>query len=370
MRVIDAPTDGTDCTQIILDQIAAAPDGSVIRFPSGRYRCDFPIRLEGRKNLIIEGPSPTDPAVFWTDLKVTKALHPQVFLGTNSQRQHWVLSNCQAMQLRNLRVEGANTFVDAYGYTKIQAPYEAEHAFFLPGSDGVLIEDCSAERPYGDGVFLGAGGTHASGPKNVTVRRFNVNLCGRTGVGMTRCSEVLLDGVTVAHTGTGGLSMEPNGPNEYAHHIEIRNCDISARLPMIPAQGWRHIDDVWIHHNTMRWSQQASSWPLIVCEPLETTAGERNDNWLIEDNTLLYYGTGGAFKFKEAVNITIRRNRLPSLGKFRAAVQLIDCAGVIDISDNDFGQCLSLYELVGSTPQPVHSGNVWASGTQTDVEGT
>lgn len=366
--VISAPTNGTDATQTIKNQIAAAPNGAVIRFPvgrsQGRYRCDFPIVVEGRRDLTIEGPSPSDPAVFWTDLKVTKAAHPQVFIGDSSQRQHWKISNCTGMVLRNLRVQGPNTYRDAAGYTKIQPPYEAEHAFFVPGCDGVLIEDCSADSVLGDGVFLGAGSTHA-GPKNITVRRFHVRSCGRTGIGLTRCSNILLDGVVTELTGTGAMSFEPNGPAEYVNGVEIRNCRMDSRQPLIPAHGVRPINDVWVHHNVFANSGNAKSWPIIVCEPLIADPAVRSKNWRVEDNRLEFAGTGGAFVFRETDNVVIRRNAMSKLGRFRAGVILERCGGTLTVTDNDFGACLSLQELSGS-PTPAHWGNVWASGTMND----
>lgn len=380
--VIDAPQDGTDATQIILDQIAAAPDGSTIHFPNGaRYRCDRTLYLEGRHDLTIEAPGPTAvdpdpaPAVFWTDLKVNSTDHPWAFVqnpavptsyGKNSQRQHWRLSNCTDMVLRNLRVEGPNTYRNAKGYTMIQAPWEAEHAFALPGSDGVLIEDCSADSPLGDGVFLGAGGTHASGPKNVIVRHFDVKSPGRTGVGITRCSEILLDDVTVSLTGTGALSMEPNGPKEYVHHVEVRNCHLDAWGPLIPARGIQPITDIWVHHNTFVSSGNAISWPIISCRPLSTDPAVRSHDWRVEDNVLLYAGTGGAFNFAETDNVTVSRNSMPLLGKFRAGVVLDNCLGINEIHDNNFGNCLGLYEATNGTSTPTHSGNVWAGGAQHD----
>ncbi len=375
--LIDAPTDGSDVTQIILDQIAAVPDGSTIHIEPGRYRCDRSLRLEGRHNLTIEGPADDaydtpEPAVFWTDLKVNRTDHPWAFVqnpavptsyGVNSQRQHVVLSNCTGITLRNLHVQGPNDYRNTKGYTRITPPYEAEHGFFLPGSDDILIEDCSTDSTYGDGLFLGAGATHTKGPSNVTARNLLVRSPGRTGVGMTRCDHILLDGVDVGLTGTGGLSFEPNGPLEYAHDVEIQNCRIDSWLPPIPCQGVRPVHDIWIHDNTFVSSGNASSWPLVRCAPLSTDPTLRSSGVTIERNHLDYYATGGAVNIEETDGVVIRDNTFGQLGKFRVGVIAKNCTGV-EIVGNDFGQCLGLMETV-ATPTPVHCGNRWASASTT-----
>lgn len=350
---IDAPTDGRDATDIIMRQIAAAPDGSVIRFPvgrsSGRYRVDGRLWIQERRGLTIVGPTSTDPATIWSD-RVGQEVGIVNHRGY-SARNHWSFRKCDNIRLQNLRVEGPNKIRDPQGYSKITTIYEGEHAFSFNMSSGCQLVDCSADSVYGDGCWLhGPAGFKTTA---VTIKRFTTTSNGRHGLGIFNVDGVLVDGLTVVKGGTVGVDMEPNGPGESTLNVELLNCRIDTRTVAFSAFGAREVSNVWLHDNSVTY---AKTWPVLGVKRRD---GGRSRNWLVENNVAEFESLAArGLNFVRVDDVTVRGNRigLASRGE-RVGVTLRDCLGRLEVIDNDFTGASAAFAPEGSTGEVVSTGN-------------
>lgn len=361
--VIDAPTDGQDATAIILQQIAAAPDGATIRFPigikEGRYRVDGRIYVEYRRGLTFTGPSRTNPATIWTD----KVGHDVGIVNDNkgtSIRRHWNFTRCSDITLRNLRVKGPNQVRDEEGYSRISPLYEAEHAFAFSECNGVLVEDCSAYSVYGDGCYLHGLGRDVK-TTNVTIRRVYTRSNGRHGVCMGNASNVLIDGLTVVKGGTCGVDQEPNGEHDSIFNVEIKNSKIDVRTVAFASNGAHEASNCWIHHNTVTHSR---TWPMVSVKRRD---GGRSRDWRVEDNRQTWPTSPvSGVSFVNIDNAEVRRNYIellplpnPETGVAPPiyGVRFTGCQGLLAVEDNNFTQASGAYIADSATGPVTSSGN-------------
>lgn len=353
--VIDAPIDGRDATDIIMNQIAAAPDGSVIRFPVGRsqgkYRVDGRLWIQERRNLTIVGPSAGDPATIWSD-KVGQDLGI-VNQNGYSKRNHWSFRKCSGMTIQNLRIEGPNRVRDAAGYSKLTTIYEGEHGFSFNMSSDCKLIDCSTDSVYGDGCWIHAPSGYKT--SNVAVERFTTTSNGRHGMGVFNVDGVVVDGLRVVKGGTCGVDMEPNGPGESTLNVEIRNSTIDTRTVAFAAMGAREVSNVWLHHNTVT---RAKTWPMLGVKRRD---GGRSRNWRVEDNRQLFkISPAQGFAFTRVDNAVVRRNHV-ELGARDTIVgtRFTECAGALEVTDNNFTGAGAAYAKDTLTGPVVSRGNLY-----------
>jgi hypothetical protein len=344
---ISAPVDSTDATQSILSQIAAAPDGSVIRFAPGRYRCEGSLLIEGRSNLTIAGP-----VTFYST--GPGPLDPRGM----SQRRHFWFKKCQNIVLSDLRFEGSNTTPDPdvpdkyQGYGGYYRSYEFEHAFAFYGCDGVTVKNCSADAIFGDGLYFGN-----TLNRRVLVSGFEVDRNGRQGVALTNVEDALVEKVRILHTRRAGFDLEPSTSTWRVRNVEIRDSFINGYHVAFAAHGNGDVSSVYIHDNQI----QGPGVPWVT---VRASDGTRRKGWRIENNHVLN-GLGSpapALRFDKVDDVAIVGNiSRVSAKQSRLAVSFTDCGGKLQVINNDFGSACDPYVTSGITAQVEAYGNLTAA---------
>lgn len=360
---INAPTDGSDATAIIQQQIDAAPNGATIIFPvgrdQGRYRVDRRIEVVARDGLTFSGPSPTNPAMFWTD----KVGHDVglVWVDGKSTRQTWRLKDSTNITLRNLHVLGPNNYRDERGYTSFTyngGIYEGEHGYSTWGGSNITIEDSISENVYGDG--FAAQNSNGNGPNGVTLRRFTTKFNGRHGFSTQNATNVLIDGLRVEKGGTVGVALEPNGIQETITNVEVKNSIIDTGVVAFANSGTRYSSDINIHDNTVIGANP--SWPLFF---VQRNDGGRRERMTFERNTSTFTSSAPMVVFHRVDNFTVRDNKATLGARVAQAVKLTAPGGTQVIRNNSFGSVLVLYTVDGiaHTPGVDACGNTTGDGS-------
>lgn len=358
--VIQAPTDGTDATGIIQAQVDSAPDGTpnsptIVKFPVGRsqgkYRVDGQIVAMARRHLVIEGPTPQDPALIWTDK--TGQDMGIVDRNGNSIRSHFKINAAVDITLRHLAVKGPNIGRDEEGDAQYVGGLVFEHGFSISGgSSDISVENCFAESVHGDGAYVGGGSS------NVRISSTQLAFCGRQGIAITNADGVLIDGCRLRGVRRSAVDLEANGADWTVRNVEIADCVIDTRLVAFAAAGANEVSDVWIHHNTIE--RSAGSWPMVV---VKRSDGGRCRNWRVEDNTRAY-PTNPFFmvSFARVDGVQVHRNvarAKATHAKAIAGVEIIECGGSIDISNNDFSWSPELLLIHEADTSVDHCENRW-----------
>ena len=111
-----------------------------------------------------------------------------------------------------------------------QPPYqhaEWRHVLSLRGCSDVLVEGLTLAESGGDGIYLGAG-RHGEPNRNIVIRNVVCLNNYRQGVSVITAENLLLENVVMRGTrGTppqAGIDFEPNGPKELLVNCTLRNC--------------------------------------------------------------------------------------------------------------------------------------------------
>lgn len=322
--IIDAQTDGTDVTDTILEQIAAAPDWATIKFPEGRYRCEGSLQIGERQGLAFEGP-----ATFYAT-----GPGPLDRWGM-SQRRHWWFKDCRDIVVRDLRVESINTEPDQReGFASYVREYEFEHGFAFHACRRVIVEDCSTYGTFGDGLYISN-----KGSRNIQVSRLLVENNGRQGVSVSRGNNVLLQGIRIANSRRAGFNLEPDISEARVRNVEIRDSFVNSLLIPFSAYGRGDVSNILIRRNRIRHS---GAWVFV-----EAADGTRRQAWRVRNNTVLnWIGTPrAALVFKKVDDIRILGNVSPiSPGQSGLAISFDNCKGRLVVKGNDFRKACKLYK--------------------------
>jgi len=111
-----------------------------------------------------------------------------------------------------------------------QPPYEKaewRHVLSLRGCSDVLVEGLTLAESGGDGVYLGAG-RRGEPNRNITIRNVVCLNNYRQGISVITAENLLLENVVMRGTrGTppaAGIDFEPNRPQELLTNCVLRNC--------------------------------------------------------------------------------------------------------------------------------------------------
>lgn len=342
---IDAPRDGRDVTKRILRQISRAPDGAIIQFRPGRYRCEGSLIIQGRRGLTFRGPA----TIYATSLG---PLDPRGM----SQRRHFWFIGCTDITVRNLKVRSTNVKPDQReGFGSYLAQYEFEHGFAFHECQGVMVVRCSTVGTWGDGLYIG----NQSPSRNVRVKDFSVSFNGRQGVALSNADDVVLDNVVISNTRRAGFDLEPSTSNWHVRNVEIKNSFVNGYHVAFAALGRGDVSNINIHHNSI----QGPGVPWVYVKASDLT---RRSNWRIADNIVLN-GLGSpvaALRFGYVENVSIERNVSPvSTAQSQQCASFTDCLGLLQMQDNDFrpGGCVVHQER--STPVVMSSNKYGQSCT-------
>lgn len=400
-----------DQTASIKAQIAAIPDGvpgapNIIRFPVGKSSGKYFVQgdlaanprgtgggvlLRNRKHLIIEGPSPTDPATFY-NVSPAVPYTAQIQQNQQSERRTIWLQGCIDVTVRNLRVEGSNytnSFSLANGTPAFwlggqdsggtwstrgyHAPWEAEHAFAFEGGADCRIVDCEAQDIWGDGLYLGQyfgkgvegfyGGSsvpdqgatfQGTTPGN---RLFFAGM-GRQGVALSYASDVVLDGMLIGQNPNGrtrraGIDLEPV-PGWVVERVEIKNFEIHmGNMVTIAALGSNRVDHINIHHGLIH----LGLGNRVMVGASDAT---RRTDWRIADIVwdTAFGSPAAGMSFVRVDGVLVERVECPIINtQSRRAVSFGSCGGSLVLKDSKWGDALwvdylnsPIPDLVNNTP--------------------
>lgn len=205
--------------------IDGAPDGTpgnptVITLPPGRYQTDQGLRIVDRSWLTIRAAG----CETWTDRSSED-------LGLAS-RPHIDIVRSTGITLTGIHVEGPNRYRDAKfpDFAAYRERTESDHAYAVrSGSTDILLEDCTFQDVWGDGVYVGFQNDGVANER-VTVRRVSGVRCGRQGVALTHAVDTLLEDVEIDYGARSGLDIEPNHQNDKVWNVVLRRCRFGSKF--------------------------------------------------------------------------------------------------------------------------------------------
>jgi hypothetical protein len=381
---VDAATDGSDVTTSMQAQIDAAPDGAglaptIINIPAGRYHTEGDlannargangiIRLDGRSNLVIQGPSPENPAVLYTEAPAVP-YDTSVGGGTFSLRRHVYVTNCENITFRNIRIEGSNytegpdlapgtpSFWEGpydngsrAGFPGYRASWELEHAFAFHECRGILVEDFSIDSVWGDGVYVG----NDSGCNDVTIRRGVVRFPGRQGIAVACGGNINLHEIEIIKGRRSSLDLEPHLGHLVIDGVDVRNFVCEQIGTGIACLGTGDVSNVTVHDMTI------TGGGTIVCRDSYGIARRRN--WTIRrlERVDPFGSPEAGMQFGKVDNILLDdcTHRVWTT-QSRRIVRFNDCQG-IEIRNCDFSPGGCYIQVLDGSSEPVLSNNIFA----------
>lgn len=323
----------TDVTSDLAAWIASVPDDAVLSLPEGAcYRIDDTLSIEQRTSLRLEGHGATLKA------------------GTEGDRTraHLRIRQSSNVTVHDLIVRGANPRAgvaeEAY-----QADREAQHAFEILASEGVLLDDVQAYDVFGDFVYIG-GSVRLS--KQVTVRNSRFERNGRQGVAVTNAEDVVVEGNFIAEVRRSLFDLEPNSNKGRARRIQLlANRTGAAHNFWLASKGvGAEVGDVTIRGNVMEAPSGGLMW-VRTPEGLPPRTGFTiDDNTLLARNTVSDEGSVGAFFFQNCADVSITGNRVQFETNQRMPAVELRSSSRVTVSGNDFdGSAEGVIADVGST---------------------
>jgi hypothetical protein len=352
-----------DATQALLTWIASVPDGTppspnTVQFaPNGCYQVNYPFRISGRNNLILDGNGATVRR-FVDGLLAAQYPH-------GYKHFEWDLST--NITVENLHIQGTNTTPDNMAGECDPAGYggwysagnEFESGFGFDQISGLLVTNVTTDATWGDGITLGGEGVDNF--QNVVVSNSTFDRDGRQGITIATASNVLLDNVQILHSHASGIDFEDNAPGGSTTGVEIRNSYINSFHPALSAQGVDDASNVYVHNNTIKCS--TNSWPWLDEGGNPGQTGIRQ-NWRVDNNILQTSLNSPTIMFTKTSGIEVNGNTSPASYSANPNVQLypgvslISASGSITIDANNFTGAGAVYTADSATGPVSACGNL------------
>jgi hypothetical protein len=331
-----------NCAQDVTAQlqafIDASPDGSTLSFtPNACYRVDGTLRIRHRNHLVLEGNHASFKA--FTDgselgnptLTRLRAMFG-LFAGTD-------------ITLRDIVVVGANPHAGRSDLA-YRAIYEAQHAYAILGTDGVLLDHVEAYDVYGDFVNVGPGSN------GVTVRNSTFLRNGRQGWTING-TNVLFEHNTIGETRRATIDMEPSLPTWTTRNVTIRDNEVGkGRLYFLASVGSSPVmDNITVEHNLLHRNMR------MFVDPPKGTRSNYHIIGNVAEGGVSQQG-GGAMGFRDIVNLEVRDNTLSvQRGRNIAGVSIGNCQHVIVTGNHFRGAAMPLRDF-GNSVDVAQSGNL------------
>lgn len=314
--------DVTDDVQALID---AAPDGSIIRLtPGGQYRVDGILRLEGRKDLDIDGAGAT--------------LEATTIVDTN--RRTLYLRGSERIVIHDLTIVGVNP---APGV--LDEAHQFEHGIWIDGGSDITIERVTIRRPRGDCVYLGTADGAFDWVQRVRLVDSTCRGAGRNGIAIVGASDVRIEGNTFEELGLHVVDIEPNRtdghdggepkPVQGARRVAVVDNRVIGPIQgyFFAANGWGRVDELAVVGNVL-----TGTGMRITVQPLPGSGYIRSSVLIVGNTSDTAYraGKGGAaMRFTRAVDLTVRDNTGPVEGADAALIEIRESCRV-DIGGNSF----------------------------------
>ena len=327
-----------DVTAELLAWIRSVPNGSTLQFtPNGCYRVDGTLLVRYRSNLTFEG----NHATF-------RAFTSGSELGDRTRvrtRAMWQIADSRQMTVRNTVVIGANPYAGR-GDRAYQARFEAQHAYLVQDTDGMLLDRVEAYDVYGDFVYVGTEST------DVTVQNSTFLRNGRQGWTING-TDVLFQHNSIGETRRATIDMEPARGTWVARNITIKNNTIGkGRLYFYASVGASAtIDNVNIIGNRL----VGRAMSMYVNPPQGTRSNYRIIG-NVADTEISEQG-GAAMGFRNIVNLEVRGNvQKVQGGRGISGVSLRNCTNVV-VADNTFWKAKAPILDLGGNVNMAQSAN-------------
>ncbi|MBV8951751.1 MAG: right-handed parallel beta-helix repeat-containing protein [Actinobacteria bacterium] len=180
--------------------IAAAPNGSTVRFPSGAcLHADGTITIVGRHDLTIDG----NGATFARARAAPNQFSPQ-----------WLIQSSTGVTIHSVHIEGPKPDSEGFDHA-----YEGQPAVDIDNSTGVTVEDSTIRRAWGD--FFRVSNL------SDTVRIANNQLiqAGRQGLAVVGGANIVFDHNVDANAHRFAVDLEPYGSTP-VHGVRISNNEL------------------------------------------------------------------------------------------------------------------------------------------------
>lgn len=335
-RVTEAPSSisadcAVDVTSKLQSWINATPDNYTMRLKRDAcYRVDGTLTFEHRSRLRIEGNGATLRAI----------------ATGNRTRSQLLLRVSSNITVQDLTVRGANPHAGATENAYVPR-LEAQHAFDVQGSKGVLLFHVQASDLYGDFVYVGVGEKRPS--ENVTVYQSWFERSGRQGISVTAAVNVAIVENVIGGAARSLFDLEANTTSTSIRHVLfIGNTTGAARNFWLANKGRdANIGDIRFIRNRM---SGATRGLVFVYSSGVSARGpyvfEEND--LIAAGKLGDEGSKGAFFFANAHDVTISDNSV-TFAPGMVAIELRDSHHVLVSSNRFRGQGSVLTATQGSS---------------------
>lgn len=327
-----------DVTVPILNWIASVPDGTTLNFtPNGCYRVDGVLVILKRNHLVIDGHHATFRA--FTD--GSELVNPARI----RTRSMWTLVKSNDITLRNTVVVGANPYAGR-NELAYKPKFEAQHAYILQGTHGVLLDHVEAYDVYGDFVYT------TTSASDVTVRNSTFSRNGRQGWTING-TNILFENNSISETRRATIDMEPAYTAWVGRNVTIRNNTIGkGRLYFFASAGAAAtIDNITIVGNRL------IGKPMSM--HVDPPQGTRSNYHVIGNtsDTAVSQPGGSILGFHDIVNLEVRDNVAPAQGgRGISGVGLRNCAHVI-ITNNRFAHAVATILDRGRNVDVSQSGN-------------
>lgn len=277
-----------DVTAELTDWFASVPDGSTLTFAAdGCYRVDGTLVIDRRTGLTFEG----NHATFRAMTDGSERLDPRRI----RTRNLWTFTRSSNLTVRNVVVIGANPHAGR-GELAYQPKFEAQHAYLIQSTDGMLMDHVEAYDVYGDFVWAGPG------TANLTVQHSIFARNGRQGWTING-RNITFQQNTITDTRRATIDMEPSSPAWASQNIMIRDNDIGpGRLFFFASVGAAApMDNINIignrfHHKAM---------VIFVAPPKGTRSNYRVIGNVSDAGVS---GSGAAMVFKNIIGLEVRGN--------------------------------------------------------------
>jgi hypothetical protein len=296
-----------DVTSDLNAWIRSVPNDSRLYFRSGAcYRIDSTIWVKDRANLVIDGKGAT-------------------FSGRRNQdgqARHWWILHSRGITLKNMIVRGANPHAGARSDAFVPK-MQWQHAYYIKGSENVLLENVQGYDVYGDFVTIApmmVKGVPLTS-RNVTVRNSHFERNGRMGIAVGGGENIVIRSNYIGEVRHALLDLEPEWPDLSISNVRfIGNTTGKVWLVWFANGGVCNagVSDITIAYNAMK-AGTHGEYPAVW---VRTPPGcARRGPFLIRGNSLLAHpGSYAAVELQKVHDAVVENNRISLLHDRRTRV--------------------------------------------------
>ena len=327
-----------DVTAPILEWIASVPDNSVLSFaPNGCYRIDGTLVVAHRSGLTFEGNNATFRQVTdGSEFGYSKRVRT---------RSVWTFGGSTNLVVRDLTTVGANPHAGR-GDLAYQPKFEAQHAYYIQGVNGMVMDHVAAYDVYGDFVALGGG------VSNFTVRNSSFARNGRQGWSING-TNIVFEHNSITETRRATIDIEPPTPMWPSKNVYIRDNDVGpGRLFFFANVGAAApMDNINIIGNRLH----RKAFVMFVAPP----KGTRSNYHVIgnvSDGGVS--GFGSAMVFKNIEGLEVRGNVVPTQWSHHLAGVGVSRSSHVSVTGNTFRGAAAALRDRGDNTDITQSNNL------------